>query len=451
MINKFLIFTTALSLLWSSTEAQTADSLYNLQKCIDYALKNNKELLNADIDTKISEQKVNETRAIGYPKIMASGSAVNNPQLPRMFLPNNPGPFYNPAAGKLSVLENFFQVKNSGDLNAQLTQLIFDGSYVVGLQAASTYTELSRQSLTQAKIKTVEEVSKAYFAILISIESDKVFEANLKRLDSTLNELKISAKTGLIEEIDVQRVEVQYNNLLTDRQNSKNRTQLAKLILKLNMGMNVDDPIHLTDSISAYNITPEPLVAEQFNPTQRIEYSLIQTQERLTLLDLKRLKYSRLPTLAAFGKYGFVRGNLKFHELFQYQWYSYSMVGLNLSFPILDFTRHYQIKQASYTSQKVKNSKENLENAFKVEASSSRLIFNNSIKTMENQKRNMEMAKEVVRVTKIKYKEGVGSNLDLTNAEADLQNSQTNYYSALYDAMVAKIAYEKSIGKLYTE
>jgi outer membrane protein TolC len=305
--------------------------------------------------------------------------------------------------------------------------------------------------MKQLKIQTVENVTKDYYLILISEESKKMFDINLKRIDSSLYQLRALYKNGFAEDIDVKRLEVQYNNLLTDKQNTENLLELGKLKLKFDMGMSLEQPIHLADSISSLEKNYTSIANEQFDATKRIEYSTLQTQERLTLLDLKRHKFSRLPTVAAFAKGGAIRQDIKFTNLFTNQWFGYGMLGLSVNVPILDFTRHSQIQQAKYTSQKVHNSLGLMENGFKMEAANARLTYNNSIQSMQNQKRNMELAQEVARVSKIKYQEGVGANLEVVNAEADLQTAQINYYRALYDAMIAKINYEKATGNLYNE
>lgn len=452
----FLFFLT-----FSNLSAQT-DSSFTLQQCIDYAMKNDINIKNAEIDQQISESQIRETRAIGYPKIDGSLSLVDNPALQKMFF-SKTNPFFaggggGPApfpglkeSGDVMVMPNLFQLRSAGDANAQLTQLLFDGSYIVGLQAASSYRDLSNKSLKQLKIQTVENVTKDYYLILISEESTKMFDINLKRLDSSLFQLGELYKNGFVEDIDVKRLEVQYNNLLTDKQNTENLLELGKLKLKFDMGMPLDQPIHLSDSVSSLERDYTSIANAQFDVTKRIEYSTLLTQEKLSLLDLKRHKFSRLPTVAAFAKGGAIRQDIKFMNLFTNQWFGYGMLGLSVNVPILDFTRHSQIQRAKYTSQKVHNSLGLMENGFKMEAANARLNYNNSIQAMQNQKRNMELAQEVARVSKIKYQEGVGANLEVVNAEADLQTSQINYYRALYDAMIAKINYEKATGNLYNE
>jgi len=198
-------------------------------------------------------------------------------------------------------------------------------------------------------------------------------------------------------------------------------------------------------------IDAQALGEENLDITQRIEFSLLETQEKLAYLDLKRYKYSRLPSLAAFAKGGMIRQDVKFTNLVKNEWFGYAMLGISMKVPILDFTRHYKIQQARYATEQIKNGKFALENGLKMEAQTSKLNFNNSLKKMETQKRNLELAEEVVKVSKIKYKEGVGSNIEVVNAEADLQEAQINYYGALYDAMVAKINHQKATGKLYNE
>jgi outer membrane protein TolC len=294
----------------------------------------------------------------------------------------------------------------------------------------------------------MESVTKAYYQVVINKERANLFTVNLQRLDSVINQTKALNKSGFSENIDVTRLEVQYNNLLTDQQNFENMNELSKVLLKFQMGMPLEQPLSVSDNISSIQLDSSSATG-QFDYTQRIEYSLLKTQESLMMLDLKRIRYSRLPNLAAFGKYGLNRQDVSFGNLFTNAWFSYSMVGLSLNVPILDLRSQYQAQQSKLNLKKTQNSITNLKNAIGADVQSQRLTYLNKLKAMQNQKRNMELAQEVARVTKIKYQEGVGSNLEVVNAESDLKQAQINYYQALYDALVSKIDYQKATGTLY--
>jgi outer membrane protein len=447
----FLLF-----LIFGKLHAQT-DSSFTLQECIDYALKNQVNVVNSELDEAIAKGRVNEIKAIGLPQINGAISLIDNPQLSKMFFStSNPfaagGGF--PGAkrsGDVIVSPNIFQLRSSGDANITASQLIFDGSYFVGLQAASTYRELAKKTTTQTKITTVENVTKAYYMVLINQERTSIFDINLKRLDSLLKDISILYQNGFVEKIDVSRIEVQRNNLLTDKQNFDNLLQLSQLLLKFQMGMPLDQTVTLIEKIESIQLDPNAANTEGFDYTKRIEYSMLKTGEKLQMLDLKNIKYSRLPRLSAFATGGLNRQDIRFWNLFGNEWFTYTRVGLSLSVPILGLQSQYQAQQSRYNLNKVQNNLKSMESSLGFQAKSAEISYKNSLQSMESQKRNMELAKEVARVTKIKYTEGVGSNLEVTNAESDLKQAQINFYNALYDAVVSKIDFQKANGTLYNE
>jgi outer membrane protein len=447
----FLIF---IFLIFNSALFAQTENTFTLQQCIDYALINQVNVVNSQIDESIAKGRVNEVKALGTPQINGSASLIDNPQLPRMFLRNDPGSFfppYDPTQPEVQAIRNIFQLRSSGDANIQVNQLIFNGSYFVGLQAASTYRELAKKTTTQTKITTVENVTKAYYMVLINKERTKIFDVNLRRLDSLLREVGILHQNGFVEKIDIDRIEVQRNNLLTDKQNFDNLLELSWLLLKFQMGMPLNQPILLSESIDKIQLDSNVAIASEFDYTKRIEYSALQSAERLQMLDLKNKRFERLPNINAFAKGGITRSDIRFGNLFGNRWYSYSMVGLSLSVPILGIQSQYQAQQSKLKLQQVQNTMKSMESTLGIQAKQAELNYKNSLNAMNNQKRNMELAQEVSRVSKIKYSEGVGSNLEVTNAESDLKQAQINYYEALYNAIVSKIDFQKSQGTLYNE
>ena len=217
--------------------------------------------------------------------------------------------------------------------------------------------------------------------------------------------------------------------------------------------MPVDQKLVLTDKLSDMEfeiIDPE---MTEFSVANRIEYQIVQTNQRLTELNIKNYKSQYLPTLNANFNYGWTSGTNSFSDLTEFNdetWFNFSSIGVTMSIPIFDGLRKSYINQQNRLSLKqldkgLKQTKNNI----KREIESSVISYNNSIRNMRTQKENMELAEDVFEVTRIKYKEGVGSNLEVVEAESDLKEAQTNYYSALYDAFVAKIDLLKAQGRLH--
>lgn len=452
--NIFLFFLTFCVLHGASAQI---DSVFTLPECIEYAFNKNVDVLNAKLDQDIAQSKVGEIRSIGYPQINGEISLIDNPRLQRMFFASD-NPFMAGGGGGFEGAEqqgdvvsvpNFFQLRSGGDAKITATQLIFDGSYLVGLQAASTYKELAMKNTTMTKIQVVENVTKAYYLVLVNEERSKLFDNGVARMDSMIRDFKIMQENGLIEEIEVSRLVVARNNLESARKNFVNLKAISEDLLKFQMGLPLDHPITLEDHLSALELNPEELNKTSFAPEQRIEYSILKTSERLQELQLKNVRFSRLPSLAAFATGGINKQDNRFADLFAYQWFSYGMIGVSLKVPILGLQSQYQAQQSKYEIQKLRNTISNAQSGFALQANTAKNNLSNSFSEMENQKKNMELAQEVTRVSRIKYKEGVGSNLEVVTAESELKDAQINYYQALYDAVIAKIEYQKATGTLY--
>ncbi len=434
------------------SSAQT-DSSYTLQQCIDYALKNSSNIQNADLDIIIAKARVGEYRSLGLPQVNGQLQIVDNPMLQRMFLRN--GGFYtNPTfpIGQTIAVPNLFQQRTSGDANATATQLIFSGSYFVGLQAAKALVDLSNKSSNLSRTQVVENVNKAFYMVVINRERIAILDANITRLDSLVKQTKAMQQQGFVENIDVNRLEVSYNNLLTEREKFQNIIDLSTLLLKFQMGYEVNKDINLNGSIDDLRKAENATTGATVNYDNRIEYGLLMTQKKLELYNLRNFRVGYLPTVSAFGTLGTIRMDKNISEVFKNTWYQYNRWGVTVSVPIFDsFGKHYKSQQSKIAIKKLDNSISNFEEIADMQVKQSEIAMKNALKSLDIQKKNVELATEVSRVSKIKYQGGVGSNIEVVNAESAYKEAQTNYYNALYDMMIAHIDYQKALGILYNQ
>lgn len=437
----------------TSDAAQSGSKAFSLQQAIDYALQSSATVQNAQLDVQSAKARVGEIRAIGLPQVTAQGQYVNNLIIPTSFLPAaffSKDPASVPADAPPVPVQ--FGVQHTGAASINASQLIFDGSYFVGLKAAATYNQLAQKSLTQSKVSTVESVTKAYYGVLVAQERLKLLEYNVKRLDTLFQQTQLQYKNGFIEKIDVDRIEVQFNNLKVDQQRTTRLVELNRALLKFQMGYSPNEPIELTDQLLPENVENLRVESQgKLDYGQRIEYSLLQTQKELNLLDLKNNRVGYYPRLVAIGSFGYNRGSNEF-DFFNRAWFSNASIGLNLTIPIFDgLSKHYKIQQTKLAYQKTINSTRQLENSIDLQVQQARTNLVNGLDALKTQRRNLELAERVAQVSKIKYQQGVGSNIEVINAEASFKEAQTNYYTALYDAIIAKIDVDKATGKLYTE
>lgn len=446
-----------LALLYSgSLLAQDSSSAYSLKECVEYAFKNQVNIENSRLDEAIADSKIKEIRAVGLPQVSATGSLVDNPALKRMFLEAGPNTanFIPPGVakdGEVLAIPNLFQLRSSGDMGATINQLIFDGSFIIGLKAAKTYAELTTQNAKKSKVETVESVSKAYYLVLINKERLTLLDANVNRMDSMLAQTKALYKEGYVEKIDVDRLEVNYNNLKSEKDKVVNHYQLSQILLKYQMGMPVEENLELSGAIQDIQLEDNKELS-QVDASNRIEYQIFKTDLELKTLDLKGKQATYLPRLSAFASGGYFTQHTSFTNLFSSSWYPYAMYGLNLNVPIFDgFDKANKVKQARLEIEKSQNNLRNMENTIKYQAEQSKFSLENNLKTLETLRSNMNLAQEVARIARVKFEAGVGSNLELVNAETDYKEAQTNFFNALYDVVVANIDYKKSLGTLYSE
>lgn len=427
---------------------------FSASEAVKYALDNNPTVRNARLDTDIAAAKVQETIGIGLPQISGSASILHYPEIQRFVLETGPSfPFGPPGAPAGTPVAFGLALNNSLTGNVQASQLLFNGNYLVGLKASKTYQELSAKQLKQARTTVAEQVSKTYYSILVNSEKSRLLDLNLSRLDSTHREIKLLFKNGFVEKIDVDRIEVALNNLRAEKQKTARLLQLARYGLKLQMGMPVGDSLVLSGKLDEVN--PDSLQA--FNGSveygSRIEYSTLQTQKALTALDLKNVQAGYYPSVVAIATLGVNSAASKFSNLSNFteknRYAPYSFFGINLSLPVFDgLQKKNKAEQSRINLKKIDNGMKQLENVIDFEVKQANINLANAFENYGIQKRNLKLAEEVVRVSKIKYRQGIGSNLEVTNAEASLKESQTNYYTALYDFIIAKIDLEKAQGQL---
>lgn len=449
MKHRFLILF-VLSLGSISAQIDTTTSTYTLQQCIDYALENHASMKNAKLDFESSEAKVKETVSIGLPQVNGKVELIDNLKVQSQFLPANA---FEPSAPAGMVVPVAFGVTYASNASVTATQLIFDGSYLVGIQAAKVYKELYEKSVTQTKIEVVDKVSKAYYAILVNEERLSLVKNNKSLIDKLYEDTKAMRDAGFADNVSLQRVQVSKNNLDVEISKLESLVQISHALLKFQMGLPQKERVALSGELDAVIDDMNRLPESEVSYENRIEYKMLGVQKNLMDLDVKNYKAKALPSLAAFGTLGANVGAYNFSDVPDFNnWRNYSMIGLSLDVPIFSsMQRKHRIAQAKISSEKVTNNMQQLEQSIDLEMLQSKLTIENSLKTIDIQEQNMALAEEVYRVTKIKYDEGMASNYEVIDTESALKDAQTNYYNALYEAIIAKIDYEKANGTLYQD
>ena len=424
-----------------SSNAQTYT--LSLKQAIDYALSHQAAILNAGIDEEIAKNTVRQTVGIGLPQVSTNFNFQDYLKVPTSLLP---GEVFGQPGTQIPVQ---FGVKYNSSVGIELNQMIFDGSYIVGLQASKTYKELSVRNSTRIRIETVVAVTKAYYSALVSAEQLGLVDANLSQLRKSLNDTEALFKNGFAEKIDVDRLQVLKNNLETERENVTRLLVVNVDLLKFQMGMPITASLALTDKIG--DVRSESVQLSTTDTTiykRRIEYSLLETQRKLDELDFKRYKSQFLPTLKGFASANKSFQSNDFSDLYSRN-FPTSVIGLTFSWNLINGgQRIYQMRNAKLAIRKTDNNIFNLKNGIAQEVSTTQKMYVNSLRSVENQERNLGLAREILRVTRIKYEQGVGSSLEVTTAETSLKEAQNNYINALYDLLINKVNLEKATGQI---
>ena len=437
---------------------------FDLQDCINYALTHNEELRIATLENDISLTHIKEVFARGLPQIDGNIEIVNNLDIQRSFIQD----FITPASYAVLINtgllppstvipepETFpaaFGTNFSGFASVKVKQLIFDGSFFVGLQASREAKQLSKAQEQEAKVKLIEAVSKTYYLVLISQENVEYASSTFASLDSLYKETQLLYTHGFAEKIDVSRLKIEHNNAKTNLISQTNLLVVSIQLLKFQMGMPINEPLYLNDVLLSSLVINLDMKDTQASWLMRPEYKVLNTSQSLLKLNVKNYKAQYIPNIYANFNYGWTAGQNTFNELTKFDnttWLKYSNLSLRMSIPIFDGLRKSALIQRNQIEiQKVQYQVDQFKNNVEREISETNINLSNAMKNIETQKENMQLAEEVYRLTAIKYKEGVGANLEVVEANTALQNTKANYLNALYEGLIKQIELKKAMGIL---
>ncbi|MEB2786886.1 TolC family protein [Algoriphagus persicinus] len=448
----YLVMVMALSVFRLEATAQEVLPLetlqLNLKETLEYALENNADAKNAKLEVLVSQTTIKEETAAGLPQINGSVGLNYNPLVQVLFLPNEP-PFGDPS-NPSDVIPARFGVNYTANAGVNLTQMIFDGSFFVGLRAAKTYKALTEYDMTKVENDVIENVKKAYFGVLVNAERIKLAQANLTRIDSLLEETKAMNEAGFLEKIEVSRIQVQRNNTFSQLRRSMTAYDISKQLLKIQLGLPRNYDIVLTETLDELNPEEELASLQAMEGSHRVEMDQLETNLELTQLDLKYNTSQYMPTLDLTANFTRSGAGNSMNTLFKStNWFSSSMIGVAMNIPIFDgFSKSARIQRNRIQLQQLENQKFYLDQNIQLEIYQAKQNLANDLEVLAVQRESMALAQEVYAISKIKYNEGVGSNLEVVEADAALIESEINYLGALYDGLISKVDLEKALGIL---
>ncbi len=437
------VFTTAAVLFMGMTlsaapglQQETDTRVFSLEAVREYAVQHNYDALKSQIDLESAKKKLRETVASGLPQMSSSLNYMNNLELTTVLIPNF---FEGKFDEKIPVQ---FGTQHNAAFTFQVNQLVFNGSYIVGLQTSSIYRRLADQGLEKTQLDIRKTVTDTYFLILVSEESERILEASLDNLNKTHYEIKQLYAEGFAAETDVDLIQVSVNSLNNGLQALRRQTGVAYNLLKFQMGLELSEKIELSGSLDSFihALAPEKAFSAELDLDDNLDYKLLETQEKLAELALKNEKAKYLPTVSAFYTYqrNAYRDQFDFFSK-DANWFRAQILGINVNIPLFKSgAQAARVKQAALAVEKARNTRIQAGEGLRLEMERAVSRLKSAHDNYINMKANMKLSEKIYNVTLEKYKEGVSSSMELTQAHDKFLNSQSQYIQAMSELLNAK-------------
>ena len=429
---RYLFMITIFLLLLGVRKSEAQDSLrLSLIDARRIAMENNTNIRNSALDMEIANKKIWEIMAIGLPHVDSKANYQYLPTLPTL-PPGTMGP--DSPAIELGV-------KNNVTFDLTASQLIFNGSYLVGLKASKTLYQQSNESNEKIIQDVNESVINTYFLILIGEESIKNLQQNLENVQKTAEEIKEMNKQGFVEKTDVDQLELTANNLMNAMNQVSSNLNIANRLFKIILGLDVNTKIKLTDPLGAKYSLPEKvesLINEPFIIDKNIDYRLINTAYNLSKLDYQNSIMAYVPVISGFYQHTDKMNKPAFDFSVK------DVLGINLSLPIFSSgQRMAVVSQKKLAVAKMDNNKKLVYNNLMMQADQYQSDLKIKYEKYVIQKKSLALSDDIYKRTVEKYTNGVSTSTDLTTTQNQYLTSLTNYYQSIYDLATAKTKLEK--------
>lgn len=432
MRRKQVILFISLLLMTPFVWAQEKLSL-GLEDAKQHAIQFNKNILNSSLAVQKSQEQLRETISAGLPQVNATADYNNalgaeisiqfDESMPASSIPINP----------------------TSTFNLQVSQLIFSANYIVGVQTSKLYEQLMRTSQLKTEQEIVSQVVSTYYTVLIADESLKILHNNVDNLNDIYEKTKPMVQFGVMEKIELDQLTVQVNTLLNTLKSAERQLELSKNMLRYQLGVSADTELNLTDSLDV--VLQRGALTNQmnnfFNIGENIDYQLKQAQGEIQKKQIDMQKANYLPTLA--GYYSYTYKILK--PRFDMQ--PKNMMGLQMNIPILSSgERRSKVRQANIDMDTYENEKQLLQDQLQLQYNQYVFNLRSAQENFENQSKNVEVSREVIKQYRQKFDHGMISSLELTTADNNYLKAESDYLQAAMQVLQAQNDLDKITGKM---
>jgi len=441
-----------------------AQQTFSLQEAIDYGLKNHSEIKMAKLDIEDAEAQITEFKSIGMPKVTGSinyqyyiARPINPVEdfiTPSVYavLEQEQVAGVDPYQGPPEVFEFSFFQKNNLSANLDASWLLFDGSYLTGLRGAKMFRDLNQKAIDVKEEKLRADITKAYMNILIAEENKMILDKNIQNITKSLNEAQAFYENGFLEKLDVDRILLSLENVSTEKEKIDQLIAISYNLLKFQMYYPLDQDLKISEDLETLvNLfkVEDINTKENVDFNNRAEYAQIEMGSSMNQLNIERLKKGYLPNIMARANFN---ESLQRDNLFDGDAIGFipqASVSLGINVPIYDGNQKKgQIQQAKIEQERLDIQKSEFERGVTLQVRTAQMQYVNAKKTLQNRERALEIVQSIYDKTQIKFKEGVGSSIEVSQAESQLFSAQANLINALYDLLITKTDLDIALGNI---
>jgi len=426
------IFILVLGLMfWGNGFAQEKLSL-DLAAAKEHALQYNRTIKNSGLAIEQSQEQLWAAIAAGLPQINATADYSNamGAEISIQFDENMP--------------PSKIPIKPTSNFNLQVGQLIFNGGYIVGVQTAKLAQKLSEKNLKKTEQDVLSQITESYYLVLISEESLKILESNVENLDEVYRKTEPLVRVGMMEKVELDQLSVQVNSLKNAVRSAERQYEMTKNLLRVQLGVTADTELELTQSLADFlSENPVDGIDNSFVPDQNLDFQLLEVQEEITEKQITMQKASYLPSLS--GYYSYTEKILK--PAFDMS--PKHMVGLQMNIPVFSSgERRAKVRQAKIDLETTRNNKALMEEQLDIQFKQLQFNLTSAIESYRVQQKNVEVSREVYQNLRRKYEQGMISSLELTTADNNYLQAESEYLTAMLEVLQAQTALNTLTGKI---